>query len=216
MKNYFKFIFIIITITLSGCSSLTTKNDSINKEKNENFERALAENKCELAANNITANQKTSFVYDIAAIPGTIASWTLVSLSTGTELAVYLAGGLIGGIVICSPVIAIEAAAKSDGDVSRECVKIAASTIMEIADPKFEYSIKVMDKTEHWRCPDITEFSKAIRRIVTCYENRNTPEDLKKAKEQLSIIEDNMFQKICVTAKEKVLINEQSTRLQKK
>jgi hypothetical protein len=179
------------------------------------FNNAINSGQCEDAIKNIPSSTSSLLLKKTKHISGTIASYLVTGVTYGTEVTVYVTGGIVGGIVVCSPFIMLEGAAKSHGDASVRCIGEVSGNIM--SGNKFgKFGEKVYDGTGPWRCPDLTDLSEGLRRVATCYEAKNNKENLLKAKEQLDIIRNHEFESACVNDQERAEIIKQYDRIDKK
>lgn len=180
----------------------------------KNFHDYLIGGQCESAVKNLP-DKTASVMNQTKYVSGTIASYALTGLTYGTEVTMYLVGGVVGGLVICTPAITADVAMKSSGQFTVECLKLAGNVLTKVK-PKEMFGEKVYDKTRNWRCPDLTDFSKNLRSIASCYEDKNTRVDLKKSIEQLDIIRNQDFQENCIGDEERIEILNQYDRIIKK
>lgn len=199
-------IFSINICLLSSCASKPQKH----------FEHNLSEGHCEEAIIDLPAKEK-SLLEETQTAAGTMASYTLTGLAYGVDVTVFLVGGVVVTAVICSPVIAAEIAAGSSGNVSAQCLgNVVSAPLVKKIIPKELIGKKVYTNTEKWRCPDLTDFSKNLRSVASCYENKNDKLNLEKALVQLDLIKNENFQKNCVDEEEKKMISIQYDNINKK
>lgn len=189
---------------------------SCSTNQQRKFESALNNGKCEEALENIPKNDSSSFLKSTKQISGSIASYTLTGLTYGTEVSVYIVGGIAGNLVVCSPVIAAEVSTKSNGSFSAECFRFVSERLFRGISDEDLYGKKVFDKTASWRCPDLTDISVGLRAVASCYEDKDNVEGFRKAKEQLELIRNEDFQSLCVNNDERMKIEEQYNRIQNK
>lgn len=180
------------------------------------FENSLAKGDCEDAIKNIPSSSSSSLLKQTKQISGTVASYVLTGLTYGTEVTVYITGGVAGGLVICSPILIAEGASHSKGQASGDCFGYVSDIMIRQGAGKELFGKKVYNKTSNWRCPDLTDFSEGLRSVVSCYENKNDRENLEKAKAQLDIIRNLDFQESCVNDQERNEILNQYERIEKK
>ena len=182
----------------------------------QKFNNAIANGQCEEAIQNIPRSTSSLLLKKTKHISGTIASYLVTGVTYGTEVTVYVTGGIVGGIVVCSPLIAIEGAGNGNGHASGECIRTVGEGIWRSGWGMGKLGEKVYDGTGPWRCPDLTDLSEGLRSVATCYEAKNNKENLLKAKEQLEIIRKHEFESACVNDQERAEIIKQYDGIIKK
>lgn len=201
--NKLQFFFLILLV---GCSSTQKKN----------FQTSLEGGQCEEAINYIPSSTSSLIFKQTKFISGSAASYILTGLTYGTEFTVYITGGIAGGVVICSPLIAIESVAGSNGSASSQCLGSVTQAIMKSSKNSGYIGKQVYNDTSNWRCPDLTDFSTGLRSVASCYEKKNDLENLEKAKEKLEIVRSKEFQESCINDYERLEISKQYDDIKKK
>jgi hypothetical protein len=158
MKNLF------LVLLLVSCAS---KPDA-------KFNKLLKQNKCEEAALNIPdfTLQKTSA--HVQALPGKGASYLLTSAAYGVDVVAFVASGIILPVLLCSPAIAIDVMAHSQGGMSSACVEVVMSEVTHKNQKSLGY--KTYKKTADIRCPNFEFTIDHIVEVAECYEKRNDKE----------------------------------------
>jgi hypothetical protein len=88
----FKNIFVVFfTMTIVSCSTQQQK-----------FKNAINNGQCEEAIKNIPNGTSSLLLKKTKHISGTIASYLVTGVTYGTEVTVYVTGGIASGIVVCS------------------------------------------------------------------------------------------------------------------
>ncbi len=190
---------------LSSCASNPQKN----------FDQYVSEGKCEEAIKNLPSDGKTIFD-ETQAITGAVASYTLSGLAYGAEITIYLVGGVAVSAVICSPIIMLEASANSTGNISGHCFGSVMSTVAKGRMSDELLGKKIYRNTESWRCPDLSEFSRNLRIVASCYESKNDLVNLEKASSQLALLKEQNFQNNCIDENEREMITAQHESIHKK
>jgi hypothetical protein len=90
--------------------------------------------------------------------------------------AVLVPSGVIVGALICSPVIALDAALKGDGELSGECVGGIAGPL--VAAGAVGAGEAIYRSTRTWRCVDRSRESRETRAVARCYAERRWLGDL--------------------------------------
>ncbi len=102
---------------------------------------------------------------------GTVVSATASGATAVGETVVYVGGGIAFGTLVCSPIIAMEIAAESDGLASTECVsRIGLTTAFGLAEEHgYVYTREVWNSTRDWRLQSYDDL--AVFRIdgAECY-----------------------------------------------
>ncbi len=205
--KYNGMILTVILFFTSACSTIPEKD----------FNYQVKNGKCEEAVKNVPDSSLSSLFKSTKNITGTAASYVLTGLTYGSEVTFYVVGGITAGLAVCSPIIALEVSGKTSGSASTECFKVVTHGISSSEFGKGKYlGGKVYDKTSSWRCPDLSDFSKSLREIATCYEQKNDVENLEKARAQLDIIRNQDFQESCVDDEERAEILKQYEEIEKK
>lgn len=120
-------------------------------------------------------------------IAGSAASVTLSAMGyVGDTLVVF--GGLGVGIIVCSPVIAIESAANSVGSASSECVGSVTGGVLK---SRQTYGSNIYDTTQSWRDHKHTKAAASFRHVAQCYERQGSLDNLHKAIELLSLVRES-------------------------
>lgn len=142
---------------------------------------------------------------------------TSVVATTGTavtETIVYLGGGAVVGILVCSPILLLEASSKSKSSEGASCVlevgsKVAAGLATEGG---YEYTQKVWKDTADLREFDFDELSQLVRENCECYMKTGTQKDLETAFRQIGEWkkEHGIYPHLTKEEKEKVEILEKT------
>lgn len=105
-----------------------------------------------------------------------------------TETLVYLGGGAVVGLLICSPLLAAEAASKSKSSQGASCVLEVGSKVTTalIAENGYEYTKKVWNETKQLRDYDFDELSALVRENCQCYMKTGQKRDLGTAFKQIN------------------------------
>jgi hypothetical protein len=90
--------------------------------------------------------------------------------------AVLVPSAALVGALVCSPVIALDAALKGDGEMSGQCVGAIASPI--IAGGTVGAGQGIYRATRTWRCLDRSRESRETRAVARCYAERRWLGDL--------------------------------------
>ena len=152
------------------------------------FSERVRAARCEDAASFLRANPRgppvESRMKQAVALP---LSWALTGAAYTVEAVVVVGGGVVGAVVICSPILAIEVAAKGNGNASGECLATMGDAIF--SDMTLPGAGRwVRKSTGGWRCADTTPISEDLRAIAECYAWRGGPGDLERARQQLSTL----------------------------
>jgi len=139
-------------------------------------------------------------------IGGATVSGAATGVVAATETAIYILPGVAVGLVICSPVIALEVAARSHGHASARCITVMGITSLAAYAGHEENWIanKVWKNTESWRLESYDDLSRMLRSIARCYADRNTPESLQTAEKQAQSIRQSLWESLSADEKKQV------------
>lgn len=152
------------------------------------FSERVRAGRCEDADSFLRAHRRgppvESRVKQAVALP---LSWALTGAAYTVEAVVVVGGGVVGTVVICSPIMAVEVVARGNGVASGECLATMGDAIF--SDMTLPGAGRwVRKSTGGWRCADTTPISEDLRAIAECYAWRGGPGDLERAKQQLSAL----------------------------
>lgn len=180
------------------------------------FDTILTEGRCEEAMNNLPAD-RIDLIEETQTAAGKVASYTFTGLAYGAEVTVKLVGGIGVPVIICSPVMLLEASLKANGNFSVECMSVVMKVpVFKKTMSKESIGKKIYNQTEKWRCPDLSQLSQNLRSVASCYEDKNDQVNLEKALTQLDVLKENQFQDNCIDEDEKILIKDQYEKIQDK
>lgn len=127
---------------------------------------------------------------------GTSMSYLVTGLAYSTDIAISFTGGVVAAVTVCSPLIALESAARSNGAISGECVGKVGGKAISILNPNL--GTKAYEGTSSWRCPDLDAIALGLVSVSDCYKDQG---DINRAQKQLQqIIESRVFQE-CLSDK---------------
>jgi hypothetical protein len=138
--------------------------------------RAAADLRCEDASRSVAARARTRPLDDLrrsATLP-----LSLVASGAGwvTDGATVVSAGVVVGGLVCTPILALEVAAKSNGSASGECFLRVGSAVIAAA-PAPGLGRGVYRVTRSWRCPDFLPLAREVRAVAACYGARGAPGD---------------------------------------
>lgn len=138
--------------------------------------RATAGLRCEEAALAVAARSRTRPLDDLRRTATLPLSLAVSGAGWVTDGAAVVTVGVAVGSLVCAPILALEAAAKSDGAASARCfVEIGAAVIGGTPAPGFGRG--VYRATRSWRCPDFVQLSREVGAVAACYDARGAPGD---------------------------------------
>jgi hypothetical protein len=146
--------------------------------------RATGDLRCEDAARLVAARARTRPLDELrrsATLP-----LSLVASGAGwvTDGVVIVSAGVAMGGLVCTPIFALEVAARSNGEASAECFVRTSAVFMD-ATPSPGVGPGVYRATRSWRCPDFVQLSREVRAVAACYEARGAPGDRELALQHL-------------------------------
>lgn len=188
--------FFLIIALLNSCSS---------REKEKDFRKDLSSNDCESALKKNIPSKSTEIIGQTVKGTGTIASYLVTGIGYTSDFLILFGGGIGIGVVVCSPIVAIEAAAKSSGRASAECIGRISSTFLG---SDFEGAIGLgktaYKNTESWRCPNLDFLSEGFREVAACHHRKGNQG---KAIEQIKVLKQNSKLIKCLSSEERNNIN---------
>lgn len=139
-------------------------------------------------------------------IGGATASGAVTGVVAVTETAIYILPGVAVGVIVCSPVIVLEVAARGHGHASARCMTVMGITSLAAFAGNEEnwMANRIWKSTESWRLESYDDLSRMLRSISRCYADRNTPEALQTARKQLQSIRESLWDSISADEKKQV------------
>jgi hypothetical protein len=138
--------------------------------------RPISDHRCDDAARRVAARGRTRALDDLRRSGTT--SLSLLATGAGWVTDGVLIGSAtiaVGGLV-CSPLFALEIAAKSNGEASARCfVEIGAQFLGSAPAPGVGRG--VYRATRRWRCPDFVQLAREVTAVAGCYAARDAPGD---------------------------------------
>lgn len=143
---------------------------------------------------------------------GTVVSYTLATGTAMAEYTVKLVIGVGGTLVICSPALALEVAAKGDlkGELGGRCLVYVGGGFSETLSPIDNMTKSVFRKTAGMRCPNVDNISEDIRKLAQCYDKKG---EKQLAHRQINSIKQDKEFFQCLSDKEKEEVNKELSRL---
>jgi hypothetical protein len=171
------------------------------------FSQRIRQGRCEDAASFLRANPRgppgRSRVRQAVTLP---LSWILTGVGYTAEATVVVGGGIVLSGVLCTPILALEAAVQGDGDATAECVVMALGAIFDDAElPGVGRGIR--KATHKWRCADLSPVSEDLRAIAECYAWRGGDGDLERARAQLEVLRSSKDLLRCVSEAERAAVD---------
>lgn len=88
-------------------------------------------------------------------------------------LVATFAGG--GGVLVCLPVVMLEAGLHGDGELSSDCISAVAGDVFKVVRPRAGRGLYRL--TRSWRCHDHVRLAREVRSVASCYATRGAPGD---------------------------------------
>ena len=162
---------------LSSCAS--------KKNQEDKFEQDISDRRCEQAYQNIPIESTSKKITNQSKeVLGTLSSYALTGGSYAVEVIWDITGGTAMVLAICSPQILASMVANSApmpcfADTDKDLWKVLAAPPL---------GRKTFEETKNWRCPDLTNFTRSLQKVSSCYQKRGKEGDLEKAKNHLKAI----------------------------
>lgn len=184
----------ILSLALVSCSSL----------KNEDaFNQHLANKECEEALIENQPSSSMEILSTTAQGTGTAASYLLTGLGYTTDIIVQFGGGIAVGVIVCSPILAIELGANSNGRASAQCLTEIGGSVIE-SGGFMKLGKTSHKKTKKWRCPNYDKLSEGFRKVARCYYDKG---EINKSRLQLQNVRSDSEFYHCLSSDEQELID---------
>lgn len=174
--------------------------------------RAASDLRCEDASRAVAARTRTGPLDDLrrsATLP-----LSLVASGAGwvTDGAVVVSAGVAVGGLVCTPILALEVAAKSNGSASGECFVRVGSAVID-ATPAPGLGRGVYRVTRSWRCPDFVPLAREVRAAAACYGARDAPGDREVGLDHLDQLRGDREIWACLPVAERRAVEDARARL---
>jgi hypothetical protein len=178
-----KFTLLMLTILFLNCSQKVARRE-IEPEHITKQREMCEENSEDIFESLFYEKSKET----IQTKSGQVTSYVATGGVAITETLIYLGGGAVVGILICSPILAAEASSKSKSSQGASCVlevgsKVATGLAIEGG---YEYTKRVWDNTSSIREYDFDEISELVRENCQCYMKTGQKRDLETAFKQIN------------------------------
>jgi hypothetical protein len=187
--NNITFIFILVLSVgfTASCSSRKKLLDEhiVNGSCDEKFKAVELESGQSLWAN-------------IQEASGNSASYMITGLGYSTDVIVTFAGGVVGTVTVCSPLLLADSLAKANGSLAQGCVESVSPQIFKKINPKL--GDKAFATTANWRCPNVDSIGQALVEVAKCYQEKG---EISKSKEQVEEIRSSYVFNLCLSPKMK-------------
>lgn len=182
MKN--KFQSVVYNIVLLSCVAaiVACNSDRRKRQLDSNCNASFTEYERRKAPEKLKQESKS--------LAGNVTSYTVGAGVILTETLLYIGGGVVIGALICSPILAVEAAAESDSGVGIECVIRVGSQAASIIIQENEYSLskKFWESTESIRIKSYDQLVVHLLDSVECRTRSGKPRDIQIARKQLKAL----------------------------
>jgi hypothetical protein len=173
------------------------------------FSRRIRQARCEDAVSFLRAHPRgppvESRLKQVVTVP---LSYVLTGVGYTAEIAVVVGGGIVLSGVVCTPVLALEGAARGSGEASADCFASMLGTVFADASlPGVGRGIHAA--TRGWRCADMSPVSEDLRAIARCYAERGGDGDLERARQQLDVLVRSTDLLRCVSDEERGALDEE-------
>lgn len=104
---------------------------------------------------------------------GTGMSYLVTGLGYSTDVAVQFTSGVIAGVGLCSPLLALDMMATRNGNhltsISGECIGEVGVMAGDYLNPKLGPA--AYKKTKTWRCPNVDPIAFGLVKVADCYQD---------------------------------------------
>ncbi len=134
-------------------------------------------------------------------------SWLAIGTGYTVDVTALAAGAVVGGVIVCLPVMAVEAGLRGSGDTSSDCISSVSGMIWD--EGRLPGAGKgLRSATRAWRCPNFTRRVAEARMAAGCLAVRNAPGDLEAARALLLPLTDHQLAR-CVRPSDQAAIDEE-------
>lgn len=154
-----KFLFVLIFLV--SCSTSKIK------------ENHLVGGMCEKKFKETKLNEGEVIWQNVSEGTGTGMSYLITGLGYSTDIAISFTSGVIAGVGLCSPLIALDMMASKNGthvnSISGECIGEVGVMAGQHLNPKL--GPKAFSGTKRWRCPNVDPIAFGLVKVADCYQN---------------------------------------------
>lgn len=136
------------------------------------MEKYAIEGSCESKIRSVQLSPGQKLWSTVKETSGKSASFMITGLGYSTDVLLSFSGGIVGGVVICSPLIALDIAASKNGGsghtASGQCVGDIGGEIIKATNPNL--GPLASEKTRGWRCPEMDPIAESLFVVSSCYK----------------------------------------------
>lgn len=167
------------------------------------FARDLDETRCEDALAHLPEHDPAVlFLDNTQLVAGHAASYFATGAAYVAEAIVTVAGGTAILLALCAPMIMLA----MHGQSTNELICIPAD-LSGLRRPRLREA--AYDSTRSWRCPDLDQSSRSIRKVAECLSSRGDAENLQKAQAALQGLANSSKFNECSSPDESSLVRSQ-------
>jgi hypothetical protein len=195
MKN--NIIFSLILVTTVACTS-----------HKRVLGEHLIEGSCESEFNHTKLSEGQTLWSNITEASGSGASYMITGLGYSTDFLLTFTGGVIGGVAVCSPLLAAEMLTLNTsgnsfrGSVSGKCLGDVGIAVAKNINPKLGPSAQ--SSTAKWNCPNLDPIAEGLIKVSRCYQSKG---ETKLAQQQLQRMEESSVFNKCLSSEMKTRIS---------
>ena len=171
---------------LVGCTSTEKK-----------FNTEIEGARCETALENIPENASGAKLISKTQQAGGVAlSYAVTGVAYTGEVLIDFVGGTVMFVALCSPAIALGAIVvtdRSSGSYSGNWSGLEGLCIPGKVDALFIPPLgrKTFEASKDLRCPDLVGMSRSLRKVASCFSHRAVGNDLEKADQTLTALQNS-------------------------
>jgi len=177
----------LLVFALLSCSHRTTLKD-------ENVITV----KCESEFKNTPLSNGQILWQKVAVAGGIGGSYLMTGLGYSTDLIISFTGGIVGSVVVCSPLVALDVLAANNAfqstPISAECLGNFGTKIGKAINPKLGPAAQ--KHTEKWKCPDLDSVAEGLMKVSQCYSSQGQNS---LAREQILKMKDSSIYQLCLS-----------------
>lgn len=162
---------------------------------------------CEKEFKKTKLSEGSNIWQKVAEAGGTTGSYLVTGLGYSTDLIVTFSSGIVGSVVVCSPLLALSTLSESGshdiGSVTGECLMNVGTEIGKTLNPNL--GPKAKKSTKSWQCPNVDSVAQGLMNVAECYSLKG---DKDSEQLQLKRLHESSIFQLCLSKNVKDEIQE--------
>ncbi len=164
--------------------------------------------------NEIQDNKLLKIASSTKEYAGTTSSYVLTGTVYTGEFILKIAAGVVVGLALCSPALLIDASSSGGTSATNTCFNVVAGAPLNYLFEKKSLGKVAYEKTNSWRCPLVKPLTHSIIKIANCYSELKTAEGNLQAKNQLTVLSNDIDFIRCADTSDKEKVRNSLAQLQ--